>query len=65
MKKYEYVRLLYEGIVASKLSEHREVIDRYAAEGWRYVGYIPVQESPDGMTCAIDLIFEKDAQDAL
>ena len=59
MKKYEYERLLYEGVFTSKLEAHREVIDRRAAEGWRYVDSISVRET-NGVSIAIDLIFEKD-----
>ena len=62
MKRYEYVRVYYEGVVASKLEEHRAVIDRRAAEGWRYVDHITVHET-DGCVAAIDLIFEKDAEE--
>jgi len=60
MKRYDYVQVTYTGIYAAKLQEHREIIDRKAAEGWRYVGYIPTHEHAHGQTCSIDLIFEKD-----
>ena len=63
MKQYEYVSVVYEGVMAAKLREHRGIIDRYAAEGWRYVGYIPTHESSHGTTCIIDLIFEKDVEE--
>lgn len=63
MKKYEYVNVTYEGICSSKLHEHRKIIDRYAAEGWRYVGYIPTHEASYGQTCSIDLVFEKDVEE--
>ena len=33
MKKYEYVSVVYEGVYASKLNEHRQIIDKRAAEG--------------------------------
>ena len=59
MKQYEYERLLYEGVFTSKLEGHREVIDRRAVQGWRYVGSISVHET-NGVSIAIDLIFEKD-----
>jgi len=59
MKQYEYERLLYEGVFTSKLEGHREVIDRRAAQGWRYVDSISVHET-NGVSIAIDLIFEKD-----
>ena len=64
MKRYEYERVVYEGVMVAKLiDEHRVVIDRRAADGWRYAGYIPVYESARGVIQAIDLIFEKDAEE--
>ncbi len=41
-EKYEYERVLCEGIVAERLESHRRIIDRRVADGWRYAGYIPV-----------------------
>ncbi|MBQ5685101.1 MAG: hypothetical protein IIV27_05625, partial [Clostridia bacterium] len=35
----------YGGVVFNKLDGHREIIDRRAAEGWRYVDHICVQET--------------------
>ena len=61
MKKYEYERVLYEGIVTSKLEGYREIIDRRAAEGWRYVDHICVHET-HGVSIAVDLIFEKEVE---
>ena len=40
MKQYTYVPVTYSGVYTSKLDEHRTIIDRYAAQGWRYVGHI-------------------------
>ena len=60
MKKYEYVNVVYEGVYAAKLNEHRQIIDERAAEGWRYVGYIPTREAYHGQICSIDLIVEKE-----
>ena len=54
---------MYEGVYASKLNEHRQIIDKRAAEGWCYVGDIPTREAYHGQTCSIDLIFEKDAEE--
>ena len=61
MKKYEYERIYYGGVVFNKLDGHREIIDRRAAEGWRYVDHICVQET-SGLSAAVDLIFEKDVE---
>lgn len=62
MKKYKYERIRYEGVISSKLEGHREVIDRRAAGGWRYVDHICVHET-NGVSVAVDLIFEKDAEE--
>ena len=44
------------------LEEHeREVIDRKAAEGARYVGWFPAVQGPSGKTLEFDLIFEVNA----
>ena len=63
MKQYEYVSVVYEGVMAAKLREHRGIIDRYDAEGWRYVDSISVRET-NGVSIAIDLIFEKEVTGA-
>ncbi|WP_302771449.1 DUF4177 domain-containing protein [Anaerotignum lactatifermentans] len=56
MKKYPYVSLhIREFIGASS-----EIIDDYAAKGWRYVGFIPANMNDYGKLKDIDLIFEKD-----
>ena len=39
---------------------HREIIDRWAAEGWRYAGYIPACFSGRGGVATVDLIFERE-----
>lgn len=39
--------------------KHREMILRRAAEGWRYVGWIPSQQINGGIT-ELDLIFERE-----
>ncbi len=38
----------------------RDIIDRYARQGYRYAGYVPTEFGLYGMLNAIDLIFEKD-----
>lgn len=62
MKKYEYVTVSYKAkdMVISAVSEHREVIDQYAAQGYRYVGMIPTETGAGGCPRKIDLIFEKE-----
>ena len=44
MYEYKYVTLEREGgIVSNRFEEHRRCIDQYAAQGWRYAGYVPVK----------------------
>lgn len=63
MYRYEYVSVTGEGIAATKFKEHRELIDRRAAQGWRYVGWVPAHIGPGGEIVQIDLIFEKEVDE--
>ena len=62
MKKYEYVNVEYKmkDMVMASVSEHREIIDRYANQGYTYIGMIPTEISANGCIRRMDLIFEKD-----
>ena len=60
MKKYEYVNINIDGFFGSGSVEHRNIIDEYAAKGYRYVGYIPTSITPHGKITDMDLIFEID-----
>lgn len=40
--------------------EYQNIIDRAAAEGWRYVGFLPVQQTLYGAILEYDLIFEQE-----
>ncbi len=62
MKKYEYVNVSYEANekLVAFTREHREVIDRYAARGWRFAGMIPTEMKVNGCIRKMDLVFEKD-----
>lgn len=62
--RYEYERVkLDKNNFTNKadMSRHREVIDRKAAEGARYVGWFPAVQGPSGKTLEFDLIFEVNA----
>ena len=39
--QYQYVRVEFGGgaFFGNQSAEHRKVIDQYAADGWRYVGW--------------------------
>ena len=60
MKTYEYERLQIGSIMIKESTEHRMIINKYALEGYSYVGYIPVVIGAEGRIMSIDLVFEKD-----
>ena len=70
MKKYKYVRMKAKtsdmGLFAkyvhqgADLETHRDVIDRYAARGYRFVGTVPVKSVARGFLVDYDLVFEID-----
>ncbi len=63
MKQYQYVTIELENnkLTTAKTTAHRDVIDKYASEGFRYAGYVPCVIGPSGKILSMDLIFEKDA----
>jgi len=48
------------GITEYRFEKLRDVINRYANEGWRYVGFVPVLQRGNGYIEEIELIFEKE-----
>ena len=66
MYRYDYVTIRCEldgwGLQGNyyNIEDYRAVIDRKAAEGWRYVGCIPTLQRGTGHTEELDLIFEKE-----
>lgn len=60
MKKYEYASVAYETLVFATVSEHRTVIDEYAAQGYRYGDAIVTETDAHGRPRKLDLIFEMD-----
>ena len=59
--KYEYVRVKLDKnnyALNADMESHREIIDRKAAEGARYVGWFPVRQTSSGKVLEFDLIFE-------
>ena len=59
MYQYKYVSVDREGWIFSGFQGYQEVIDSHAAEGWRYVGWVPVEITSGAMT-RMDLIFERE-----
>ena len=60
MKQYEYVNVHINKFVGAKSTEHRQIIDEYAANGWRYVGFVPTNITDYGKIKDMDLVFERD-----
>ncbi len=60
MKKYQYVEVHINKFFGAGSTEHRKLIDEYAAKGYRYVGFIPVNITDYGKIKDLDLIFETD-----
>lgn len=60
MKKYDFVTIKVKNnpVMNADLSEHRKVIEEYAAKGFSYKGYIPTVQGPSGKIIEMDLIFE-------
>lgn len=60
MKQYKYEKIRIASFWRAGSKEHRDIIDDYAARGYRYVGYIPTKIESYGRVTEIDLIFEAD-----
>ena len=63
MKEYKYVEVKFEakGVLFHSASEPKEIINKYAKEGYSYVGFIPTLIDAHGGFRRIDLIFEKES----
>jgi len=59
MYKYEFVTIGNEKFMGAKYTRHRNIIDEYAKNGYRYVGFIPTKTTDWGKFMTIDLVFEK------
>ena len=59
MYEYQYVPVEREGWIFSGFQGYQDVISSHAAEGWRYVGWVPVEITSGAMT-RMDLIFERE-----
>ena len=61
---YKYHRMTTKvsgiGITEYRFETMRDVIDKYANDGWRYVGFVPVLQRGNGYIEEIELIFEKE-----
>lgn len=59
--RYEYAEVHINRFLGAGSKEHRRLIDEYAAKGYRYVGFIPVNMTDYGKIKDVDLIFEIEA----
>lgn len=66
MYTYEYEKVIIEfsgfGLINGNvygIEEYKDIIEKRASEGWRYVGFIPTKQRGTGHIEEIDLIFEK------
>ncbi|WMM23914.1 DUF4177 domain-containing protein [Tissierella sp. MB52-C2] len=58
MYKYIYIEAQATGIMRE--GNHRELIDKYSKEGWRFVTAIPTRSNGHGVIKNFDLVFEKE-----
>ena len=63
MYEYKYVGCNGEGFSGARFERHRELIGGYAAEGWRYVGFLPTYVTGHGAIQTVDLIFEREVKE--
>ncbi|MBT8232270.1 MAG: DUF4177 domain-containing protein [Saprospiraceae bacterium] len=61
MKKYEYevVSIKYSIWTGRAKEDYLQVINEYGQNGWRFVGFAPINMKPKG-TKGIELVFEKE-----
>ena len=60
MLEYEFEKVAAcKGVFVGKSLEHREVICRRAAKGWRLCCAIPA-EQVNGFITSVDLVFERE-----
>ncbi|WP_195428230.1 DUF4177 domain-containing protein [Clostridium sp. D46t1_190503_E9] len=65
MYKYMYKEAQTHGLFRGP-SNHREIIDKYSKEGWRFVMAIPTEfYSNNGEIKRFDLVFEKETDESL
>ena len=62
MKKYEFVGVVLKNnyVANATVTEHRQIIEEWAAKGYSYVWYVPTKQGPSGKIVEIDLIFERE-----
>ena len=71
MYKYSYkkIRCNFNGIGllsgnSYEIENYQEVIKEKAAQGWRYIGFMPTKQRGTGHIEELDLIFEKEIEES-
>lgn len=71
MYKYSYkkIRCNFNGIGLLSgnsygIEDYQEVIKEKAAQGWRYIGFMPTKQRGTGHIEELDLIFEKEIEES-
>ena len=62
MYEYKYVTIRTQGAFSAEFKDRQPVIDHYAAQGWRYAGWVPATLGAYGSLGQIDLIFEREVK---
>ena len=62
MLEYAFERVPGGGLFVTEFTNHREAIQRRAAEGWRYAGFVPKKQRAGGFIESIELIFERETE---
>ncbi|WP_373599116.1 DUF4177 domain-containing protein [Paraclostridium bifermentans] len=57
---YEYIYVKSKASSVFRVSDHREIINKYSKEGWRFVSAIPSDFELNGKIIEFDLVFEKE-----
>ena len=63
MLEYEFEQVKCVGGILSyslEFTNHREIIRKQAAEGWRFAGWVPATQRARGFIETIDLVFERE-----
>ena len=60
VKIYKYLYVTSKVGTMFRSSDHRELIDQYSQEGWRFITAIPTVFGGYGQIKEFDLVFEKE-----
>lgn len=60
IKIYNYIYVTAKTSGFFRTADHRELIDKYSQEGWRFITAIPSEFDGSGKTTEFDLVFEKE-----